>query len=317
MNTPIPITPTQQPTFPCWLWDSSPRMLKWVYCQASSGALAHEDYTHWLPAMPPPTTPTPPVPPGAEDFAAADRILEGGSFAQAQSARPFVLAALREGRKLEHERIMPTDGTSRAWVPAGQCDALRNQLDAAEQHAKILQKRVDDYAAERGFWAGWQAEANDLRGGILSLCGLLGLPNGGGNTNRLHGLKVAICDLIEQRDTARFNLRSREEELVRAGLASPRPEMPKPRTRPWKLDEVPLNAWFRRLEGAFDRLALLSVHRDAVVLAHGLHRDLDGKSTAGNGRSITVTFDKLNEHYAHSIDAGRTWWPAGVAEAAP
>lgn len=90
---------------------------------------------------------------------------------------------------------------------------------------------------------------------------------------------------------------------------------PQSRVVPWKPEEVPLGAWFQRVDGDTNSLALLGVHKTAITLAYGyIADDTRGKSAAGSARALSVLLDKLAQYWRYSIDGGKTWKPAGRVE---
>jgi hypothetical protein len=76
---------------------------------------------------------------------------------------------------------------------------------------------------------------------------------------------------------------------------------PEPKLRPWKREEVPLDAWFRnKKHSVWFKLISIS-HNDVGFISIN-----DGFSSA--------TFEHLLETAEHSIDGGKTWLPCGVME---
>ena len=76
---------------------------------------------------------------------------------------------------------------------------------------------------------------------------------------------------------------------------------PQPKLRPWKREEVPLNAWFKHKEGgAWTRITSISADSVGVI-------------SVTDGARL-VTFSALLETAEHSIDGGQKWLPCGVME---
>jgi hypothetical protein len=75
---------------------------------------------------------------------------------------------------------------------------------------------------------------------------------------------------------------------------------PEPKLRPWKPEEVPLNAWFRSTENGWRHCLLLVTH-SAVTLALP-------------GAPDVIAFEMLLQKYEHSIDGGITWQKCGIIE---
>lgn len=294
---------------------------------------------------------------------------------------------------------------------AEEIEQLKRDRNKAVENWEKTHERIKAFEqAEATVWKGWRDEAEQLRAGLDNLRSLLGLSvNSGHNPDRLHGLEIAIRDLVAKvddmckareetyqrklRDERRLegeithlkgqleaakqlvkilhgsadteddslcNVRRLRAELAeeKAGRAEcerqyqekvaeigrlldrvdvaerraenlqraldtnariDRHEMKREQTvvRPWTPEEVPLGTWFKRNDGAPDRLALLGVHKDAVTLAYGYRPDLvngDRSSTCGSARALSVKLDKLAVHWDHSTDGGKTWLPAGCVE---
>lgn len=76
---------------------------------------------------------------------------------------------------------------------------------------------------------------------------------------------------------------------------------PEPKFRPWKPEEVPLNAWFRNLNGGsiFFRIEEFDSRTGRCVSSRDHVHDLKS----------------LSEFKEHSTDGGKTWKTCGVEEA--
>ena len=84
-----------------------------------------------------------------------------------------------------------------------------------------------------------------------------------------------------------------ELRLDKGRRLRPRPE---PKLRPWKRDEVPLDAWFR-VKGETLKYRLLQIGESHVGFMRGTY-------------GVAVLIDG----WEHSIDGGKTWLPCGVLE---
>lgn len=76
---------------------------------------------------------------------------------------------------------------------------------------------------------------------------------------------------------------------------------PEPKLRPWKREEVPLDAWLKHKSG-HTWFRILSIGNDYVLIA------------APRQNGLQFLFSELLEQSEHSIDGGKTWLPAGVME---
>ena len=76
---------------------------------------------------------------------------------------------------------------------------------------------------------------------------------------------------------------------------------PEPKLRPWKPEEVPLDAWLKRDTETWRRI-------NSTYIANEMRYVCLGSSSSGYS---TV---ELFETFTHSLDGGKTWHPCGVAE---
>lgn len=80
------------------------------------------------------------------------------------------------------------------------------------------------------------------------------------------------------------------------------PEPPAKKWRPWKPEEVPLDAWFMRSNGSRIGFRLAYAH---------LWSDPE-TSTVANASGEHHSLAYIFEHWKHSVDGGKTWIPCGV-----
>lgn len=77
---------------------------------------------------------------------------------------------------------------------------------------------------------------------------------------------------------------------------------PEPKLRPWKPEEVPLDAWYRGKNGIAFRIAFADLGESAIA------------KTVANANGGHVTLDHVFKEWTHSTDGGKTWAPCGVME---
>lgn len=124
----------------------------------------------------------------------------------------------------------------------------------------------------------------------------------------LHGM-TQKCQLVGLNPEAELLADLTLKQLWLAGNEWDRPvkitiefQEPKIKIVPWKAEEVPLGAWLRYAQDAWNgdstRYVITAVLRDELRL--------------GNGRGYD--FAHVADRWEHSTDGGKTWLPAGRTE---
>lgn len=172
-------------------------------------------------------------------------------------------------------------------------------------------QKAYSYYAANGIALGRKLEREKQADLIAGLRAQLAVAEGNANVLREEREKQAclITRVRLERDHARWELKDAQDRLIRAGVSSPRPD-PKGAVRvvvhPWKTEEVPLGAWFRRKGGTSGHAqALISIATDCVHLAYGT---IAGGTSAHN---TCVNNDRLSHDWEVTTDGGKTWNPAG------
>jgi len=72
---------------------------------------------------------------------------------------------------------------------------------------------------------------------------------------------------------------------------------PTPKLRPWKVEEVPLDAWYRYVDSK-DHYTKITEKQEELV------------------KIFTVWYNTVSlfNHFQYSLDQGKTWLPCGVEE---